>query len=211
VRRLTSASSTALGAATLASILLLLVLEASRAGASLPAGSPSQGTFTEGRAGPNEPSLVDGIGPSGSGGDGTMVTASVRASGGDDVVRVARSYIGTKYGFGTCTRSRMSCTCLTKKTFAKFGSRLPTSEDGQWSYEPSRKVAKSELRPGDVVFFKEAGRKEPITHVGIYSGNGNLIQASRYFGKVVESKMSYIKGYSGAKRLKLANRGRARR
>ena len=65
MRRLTSASSTVLGAATLASILLLLVLEASRAGASLPAGSPSQGTFTEGRAGPNEPSLVDGIGPSG--------------------------------------------------------------------------------------------------------------------------------------------------
>jgi cell wall-associated NlpC family hydrolase len=52
------------------------------------------------------------------------------------------------------------------------------------------------------VFFKEGRRKRGITHVGIYSGRGKLVHASAYFGKVVESKMRYIKGYSGAKRLR---------
>jgi cell wall-associated NlpC family hydrolase len=96
----------------------------------------------------------------------------------------------------------MSCTCLTKKVFAKFGYKLPMSESGQWKYKRGQKVSKSKARPGDIVFFKEGGRKRGITHVGIYSGRGNLVHASAYFGKVVESKMRYIKGYSGAKRLR---------
>jgi cell wall-associated NlpC family hydrolase len=117
---------------------------------------------------------------------------------------VARRYIGTKYSYGTCTSKRMSCTCLIRKVFAKFGDKLPMSEGKLWKYDRGvRKVAKSKLRPGDVVFFKEAGRKKRITHVGIYSGKGNLVHASNYFNKVVESKMKYIHGYFGAKRLRL--------
>jgi cell wall-associated NlpC family hydrolase len=164
-------------------------------------GSPSQGTFTEGRAGPNEPSLVDDTPPSAAERGEPLVTARGRGSG-NDVVRAARRYIGTKYRYATCTRSRMSCTCLVKKVFARFGHKLPMSEAGQWKHRPSKKVRKSKLRPGDIVFFKEGGRKRGITHTGIYSGKGNLVHASGYFGKVVESKMKYIKGYSGAKRLR---------
>jgi cell wall-associated NlpC family hydrolase len=98
----------------------------------------------------------------------------------------------------------MSCTCLTKTVYRKFGLDLPMSETGQWKYGPgARKVAKSQLRPGDIVFFKEAGNNKGITHVGIYSGNGNVVHASAYFNKVVESKMKYVRGFAGAKRLKL--------
>ena len=121
---------------------------------------------------------------------------------GSDVVREARKYIGTKYEQATCTKSRMNCTCLTKKVFAKFGYELPMSTSGQWDYEPARKVSKSSLRRGDMVFFEEDGHKGGITHVGIYSGKGKLVHASSYFGEVVESEMSYIKGYYGAKRLR---------
>lgn len=163
--------------------------------------SPSQGSFTEGRAGPNEPSLVDDTPPTAAERSEPLVTAKGRASG-RDVVRAAKRYIGTRYRYGTCTRRRMSCTCLTKRTWAKFGHRLPMSERGQWRYDRGRRVAKSNLRPGDIVFFKEGGRRRGITHVGIYSGRGNLVHASAYFGKVVESKMRYIRGYFGAKRLR---------
>ena len=162
---------------------------------------PSQGSFTDGRAGPNEPSLVDDTPPSAPEGDYEAARAGGRASG-KDVVRAARRHIGTRYRYATCSRSRMSCTCLTKKTWARFGHKLSMSEGRQWGYGRARSVAKSKLRPGDIVFFKEAGRRRGITHVGLYSGRGNLVHASAYFGKVVESKMRYIKGYSGAKRLR---------
>jgi cell wall-associated NlpC family hydrolase len=164
-------------------------------------GSPSQGSFTEGRAGPDEPSLVDDTPPTAAE-LSEPVTAEGRRASGNDVVRAAKRYIGTRYRYATCTRSRMSCTCLTKKTWAKFGHKLPMSEAGQWRYSRAKKVPKSRLRPGDIAFFKEGGRRRGITHVGIYSGGGDLVHASAYFGKVVESKMRYIKGYSGAKRLR---------
>ena len=162
---------------------------------------PSQGSFTEGRAGPDEPSLVDDTPPTADELGEPLATSRGRASG-NAVVRAAKRHIGTRYGYATCTRSRMSCTCLTKKTWARFGHKLSMSEGGQWKYGRARNVAKSRLRPGDIVFFKEGGRRRGITHVGIYSGRGNLVHASAYFGKVVESKMRYIRGYSGAKRLR---------
>jgi cell wall-associated NlpC family hydrolase len=64
-----------------------------------------------------------------------------------------------------------------------------------------RSVKRSELLPGDLVFFKEAGEAYPITHVAIYSGSGNIIHASTYWGRVVERPMKYVSGYYGAKRL----------
>jgi cell wall-associated NlpC family hydrolase len=127
---------------------------------------------------------------------------SAARANGPDIVRAARRYLGTRYKWGSCTSRRMSCTCLTKRTFKRFGHRLPMTEAGQWRHEPSRKVARSHLRRGDIVFFKENGRRNRITHVGIFSGGGYLVHASSYFNKVVESKMRYIDGYFGAKRLR---------
>jgi cell wall-associated NlpC family hydrolase len=202
MRRIMLALSMVLTAATLACILLFVVPEDSLAAAPPSEGGPSQGTFTEANAGPNEPSLVADTPPSTYEADGAVYGAASGSATRRDVVRKARSYLGTRYRYATCTRSRMSCTCLTKRTWAKFGHKLSMRERAQWRYEPSRKVARSELRRGDIVFFKEAGPSKPITHVGIFSGKGNLVHASNYFNKVVESKMRYIKGYFGAKRLR---------
>ena len=176
-------------------------VSAADADASASDAPPSQGSFTDGRARPNEPSLVDDTPPTAAELDERVTTEGRRASG-RAVVRTAKRYIGTRYRYATCTRSRMSCTCLTKKTWAKFGHKLSMSEGGQWKYKRAKKVPKSRLRRGDIVFFAEGGRKRGITHVGISSGRGKLVHASAYFKKVVESKMRYIRGYSGAKRLR---------
>ena len=134
-------------------------------------------------------------------GAGTIEAASLERFSGRDVVRQARRHKGDRYKYATCTRSYKSCTCVTKKAVQPFGHNMPLTERGQWLYDRSRWVSKSNLRPGDEVFFNEGGGSR-ITHVGIYSGNGYIVHASSYFGKVVESKMSYIRGYSGAKRFK---------
>lgn len=198
--RVMLAFSTVLTAATLACVSLFVVSEASLAAVPPSEGGPSQGTFTEASAGPNEPSLVADTPPRTS---GEVYTAASGSATRGAVVRRAKRFLGTRYRYATCTRSRMSCTCLTKRTWAAFGHKLPMTERGQWRYRPSKRIwNKSNLRRGDIVFFKEAGRKRGITHVGIYSGRGNIVHASNYFGKVVESKMRYIKGYFGAKRLR---------
>jgi cell wall-associated NlpC family hydrolase len=122
---------------------------------------------------------------------------------GDDVIQLARNHIGTPYVHsppGSCKAHRSEdCSCLTSLVFARLGITVPDHPVEQWSY--GRHVAKSDLHPGDLVFFKEAGSGYPITHVGIYSGNGNIIHASSYWGGVVERPMESVSGYFGAKRL----------
>jgi cell wall-associated NlpC family hydrolase len=136
---------------------------------------------------------------------GTYSATSLSDPTRHDVVRVARRWIFTPYRYATCTQSRMSCTCETKKTYRRFGHRLSMIEARQWRYRHgTRKIRdRSNLKQGDEVFFKESGPYKGITHVGVFSGNGNLVHASHYYGKVVESKMKYINGYFGAKRYPL--------
>ena len=141
-----------------------------------------------------------------SGEEATYSATSMRNPTRRDVVRVAKRFTGIRYRYATCTNYRMSCTCETKKTYAKFGHNLSMGEYRQWkNYRNGAKRVwhKRNLRRGDQVFFKEHGYGGPITHVAIYSGNGNVVHASAYWGKVTESKMKYIRGYFGAKRYKL--------
>ena len=134
---------------------------------------------------------------------GTTRTPSITRSQGERLVSVARSHIGTRYVHSPpslCEAHRSEdCSCLTMLVFSEAGMLLADDPIMQWS--EGRRVTESDLRPGDLVFFKERGHDKPITHVGIYSGNGNLVHASKYFGRVVESKMSHMRGYYGAKRL----------
>jgi cell wall-associated NlpC family hydrolase len=82
------------------------------------------------------------------------------------------------------------CSCFTKIVLRRF-KWLPDSPVLQFQY--GHKVrSRSNLKRGDLVFFKERGR--PITHVGMCSGYGYILHASSYFGSVVNSKMKYIRG-----------------
>jgi cell wall-associated NlpC family hydrolase len=193
-------------AAGMAAVAFFFVPETSQAAPPPSEGGPSQGTFTRGAtAGPHEPSLVDVTAPRDSVRDDAVVTTEGRRAR-RAVVKVARWHIGTPYRHsppGICWKYRSEdCSCLTRQVFKRFGKKLRDDPIKQF-WNNGRWVGKRNVRPGDLVFFKEAGRNKPITHVGIYSGHGNLVHASAYFGKVVESKMKYIRGYYGAKRIRL--------
>lgn len=130
----------------------------------------------------------------------TTTSSKATAQYGRQILQQARKHKGDRYSYGTCTKSAKSCTCLTKMSVAYLGHKMDLTENGQWRYRRSSAIPKSRLRAGDEVFFKESGPRGPITHVGIYAGNGMIVHASSYFGRVVEKEMKYITGYFGAKR-----------
>ena len=140
-----------------------------------------------------------------SAGDGATFSASHARH--RQVVRVARKHKGTRYRLSPphpCRAYRKEdCSCHTKVVFRRFDKRLPDSPRYQWRY--GKRIAKSNRRPGDLIFFDENrnGKLEHWDHVGIYSGNGYIVHGSSYYGKVVESKMKYIRGFWGVKRLRL--------
>src|SRR5215210_948364 len=119
-----------------------------------------------------------------------------------EVLERARMHIGTAYVHsppGPCVAFEAEdCSCFTSLVFSEWVT-MPDNPVGQWYV--GRPVAKSDLQPGDLIFFKEAGPNNPITHVAIYSGGGKIIHASAYWGEVVERPMMYVDGYYGARRV----------
>lgn len=109
-------------------------------------------------------------------------------------------YIGTLYRYGKSTRQGMDCSAFTSAVFAEaFGITLPRSSRDQ--YRAGSRVKKSELLPGDLVFFRT--RRRRISHVGIYVGENLFAHAGRSEGVSVSSLESsyYKKRYVGAKRI----------
>jgi cell wall-associated NlpC family hydrolase len=140
---------------------------------------------------------------------GSVYTASSTPRQRWAVVRYGRKHLGTPYRLSPpspCWAYRKEdCSCFTHLVFRHFGKKLPDHPVKQYWYKNRKWVSKSHLKRGDLVFFKERGWHHPITHVAMYSGNGYVLHASSYYGKVVNSKMKYIKGYRGARRIQRLN------
>jgi len=107
-------------------------------------------------------------------------------------------YLGVPYVWGGASPSGFDCSGLVMYVYAQVGISLPHNTVAQWSYPRAVSVPRSELQPGDLVFFAGLG------HVGIYVGNGQFIHAP-HTGDVVRIDSLggswYASEYVGAKRI----------
>ena len=120
---------------------------------------------------------------------------SVDASG-SEIVAYAKKFIGTPYRHGGASPDGFDCSGFTQYVFAHFGGNLPRTAAGQFNCGTF--VEKSELEPGDLVFFKSSSR---ISHVGIYVGGGSFIHAPQSGDDVKTSSFSTtsLKYYGAAR------------
>jgi peptidoglycan DL-endopeptidase CwlO len=119
---------------------------------------------------------------SGGGGGGGGPVPSSQYGG---VVGVAMQYLGIPYQWGGESPSTgFDCSGFTYYVFSRVGVSLPRTVSAQYGVGVS--VSRSQLEPGDLVFFNGLG------HVGLYIG-GNQFIHSPHTGDVV--KISSITGY----------------
>lgn len=112
----------------------------------------------------------------GSRGDGTTAVAvSSNSSMGSQVVAYAKQFLGVPYVYGGNGPSCFDCSGFTSYVYRHFGYTLNRTASTQLSNGVA--VSKSELQPGDLVFFRY-NTSYPASHVGIYIGNGQFIHAS---------------------------------
>ncbi len=107
-------------------------------------------------------------------------------------------YLGVKYVWAGAGPKGFDCSGLTMYVYAQLGIHLPHYSGDQW--KAGFRVAKSQLKPGDLVFFY--GSKEP-GHEGMYVGDGKFIHAPHRGDVVKISKLAggnYAKAYVGAVR-----------
>jgi peptidoglycan DL-endopeptidase CwlO len=114
------------------------------------------------------------------------------------VVGVAMQYLGVPYVYGGASPSGFDCSGLVMYAYAQVGISLPHNTVAQWDYSNAVSVSRSQLEPGDLVFFAGLG------HVGIYVGGGNFIHAPHTGDVVRISSLNegwYRSEYDGAKRI----------
>ncbi|MFF5482607.1 NlpC/P60 family protein [Streptomyces sp. NPDC012935] len=85
-------------------------------------------------------------------------------------ISYAYSKLGSPYVWGATGPNAFDCSGLTQAAYRSAGLSLPRTTYAQ--IDAGRRVSRSELLPGDLVFFYSG-----ISHVGLYIGNGQMIHA----------------------------------
>lgn len=123
--------------------------------------------------------------------DGAVHSQSVHK-----ILSTYRQWAGTRYRLGGTTKAGIDCSAFVKTTMhSAFQIDLPRSTAEQ-KYS-GKAIAKSELRPGDLVFFRHNH------HVGVYIGDGKFVHASSSRG-VITSSLSeryWAKTYTQSRRV----------
>ena len=133
-----------------------------------------------------------------------QVDASVAASSGkgSQIAQYALQYVGCPYVYGGSSPSGFDCSGFTTYVMKHFGYSINRTASSQMDNGTS--VSKSQLQPGDLVFFNSGNSSKRATHVGIYTGNGQFVHASTSTTGVIISDLNssyYSSTYVGARRL----------
>lgn len=119
-----------------------------------------------------------------------------------EIVAYAEGFLGTPYVYGGNGPNSFDCSGFVKYVFSHFGYSINRTASTQ--LKNGTAVEKSELQPGDIVFFKNQGDSHAASHVGIYVGGETFIHASSDTREVEYSsltKSNNAKKYIAARRI----------
>ena len=128
----------------------------------------------------------------------------------ENILAVAKQFLGFPYMWGGTSVKAMDCSGFTKTAFYLNGVILErdASQQARTGADVDITGGFDNLRAGDLLFFGSKAteeRKERITHVGIYIGNGEFIHSatSVRINSLIPDSVNY---YEGSNRLVRANR-----
>ncbi|MGY1813255.1 NlpC/P60 family protein [Blastococcus sp. SYSU D00820] len=109
-------------------------------------------------------------------------------------VDAALSQQGKPYAWGGSGPSSYDCSGLVQYAYRAAGIELPHSSRMQSTM--GAPVDRASLQPGDLVFYYS-----PVSHVGIYIGNGQMVHSSTYGKPVAVVDVDDMPGYNSARRI----------
>ena len=119
---------------------------------------------------------------------------------GQEVVNFAVKHVGNPYRYGgNSLTNGTDCSGFTSQVYKNFGVNISRTSGGQYSSNGTH-VKKSDLKPGDLVFYGYNGR---VNHVAIYMGNNQIVHAGTARTGIHISPLTQrgMAPYMGAKRV----------
>lgn len=101
-------------------------------------------------------------------------------------LKIAKAQLGKPYKWGATGPNSFDCSGLTYYAY-KNGAKVSIPRTSREQSKFGKKVSKSELKPGDLVFF---GKGSSVSHVGMYIGNDQYIHSPQTGDVVKISKLS---------------------
>lgn len=120
---------------------------------------------------PDDDDVEDGVAST-----SDALTGAQKTNARNDIIEHGARHLRAPYKFGasTATTKEFDCSSFVKHLFAsEAGVTLPRTANQQ--SQRGTPVSLSNLRKGDVVFFKSTSRPVPVDHVGIYAGNDRIL------------------------------------
>lgn len=132
--------------------------------------------------------------------------ASAAPSSHDDMVVVALSLIGTPYKFGGASPDTgFDCSGLVQYILGLSSPiTLPRNSDEMFRMGQGHSIALSELKAGDLLFFKVGKNSRRVNHVAVYIGEDRFVHAPSTGGMVRVDKLDtryWMRWFTGAKRV----------
>lgn len=122
-------------------------------------------------------------------------TAPPPSGGVATAISVARSKIsGGRYVWGGTGPTGFDCSGLVQFSFAAGGISVPRTATQQYSGTSNNRIPLAQAQPGDLVFFGSLGN---FWHVGIYTGNGKMINALNPAVGIIELPINQLLDTSG--------------
>lgn len=119
------------------------------------------------------------------------------------LIKFLRSQIGKPYNLGATGPAEYDCSGLVYSAY-KNSCQIDLPRLSNEQYQAGSNVEYSTLQPGDIVFFDTGWSERNPDHCGIYTGDGNFINANSYYNAVKEEALesNYWKPlYYGARRI----------
>jgi|AGTN01.2.fsa_nt_gi Cell wall-associated hydrolases (invasion-associated proteins) len=119
-------------------------------------------------------------------------SGSPQSAVGINIVQAALTRLGDPYSTTyRGTGNYVDCSSLVQWAYEQAGVSLPGTsvKQAQYCYDNGYTISREELQPGDLIFWSNTGstdgRWRQIHHVGIYAGNGKVVEAKSSTGGVV--------------------------
>ncbi len=168
--------------------------EPAAGGAPAPSSTPSAGSPSSASSAAASASSSASSSSSASAAEEPAAAAAPASGAAATVVAAAMAQRGKPYVWAAAGPGSFDCSGLTQYAFRAAGITLPHSSRMQ--FQMGTAVSRSQLQPGDLVFFYS-----PVTHVGVYIGNGQMVHAPTSGDVVKVADIDVMGSYAGARRI----------